>query len=376
VVGILSDRSRARYGRRKVWHAVGSAAAALSFPFILSDPCTTFGWGGCAGNATTTAATGTGGSLEPPAGERWGQGSYLLWYAVSCSIFQFGWASVQTTHLALAREIARSEEEQEEEGEGKKQEGDDEGDGEHGSRSQEMSEPGGAGARSSSSSAAAARRGPTATALYSTRYGFGIISTLIVYGVALLLFGTADAHTISSANAPQFFALALIATAVGLLTTVGFHCGTIEAGGSSSSTVAAGGHGDDDDGCVPHINSHIAINNPRRINHPVVSQSVNAGGRGVLAAVKHQLRSPMVTVCASRLGFWLRQPTVWVHSVLYTASRVVVNLSQTYLSLYLLTTLELPAATIASVPLLVYVSLKRLLDESPWSQLTSECQRF
>ena len=101
MVGILSDRSRARYGRRKIWHAVGSAAAALSFPFILSDPCTTFGWGGCAGNATTTAATGTG-SLEPPAGERWGQGSYLLWYAVSCSVFQFGWASVQTTHLALA----------------------------------------------------------------------------------------------------------------------------------------------------------------------------------------------------------------------------------------------------------------------------------
>jgi hypothetical protein len=38
-VGIASDKTKSKYGRRKVWHLVGSIAGILSFPFILSDPC-------------------------------------------------------------------------------------------------------------------------------------------------------------------------------------------------------------------------------------------------------------------------------------------------------------------------------------------------
>ena len=38
-VGIASDKTRLKYGRRKSWHLIGSIAGILSFPFILSDPC-------------------------------------------------------------------------------------------------------------------------------------------------------------------------------------------------------------------------------------------------------------------------------------------------------------------------------------------------
>eukprot|EP01047_Picozoa_sp_COSAG01_P055734 COSAG01_NODE_6235_length_3776_cov_48.658961_6_plen_175_part_00 len=41
-------------------------------------------------------------------------------------------------------------------------------------------------------------------------------------------------------------------------------------------------------------------------------------------------------------------------SVVYTCARLVVNISQTYLPLYLLETLRMPRTTIATVPLVVY----------------------
>lgn len=38
IVGIASDNTKSKYGRRKYWHLIGSIAGLLSFPFILSDP--------------------------------------------------------------------------------------------------------------------------------------------------------------------------------------------------------------------------------------------------------------------------------------------------------------------------------------------------
>jgi hypothetical protein len=103
IVGMLSDRSRASYGRRKRWHAIGSVAAFASFPFILSDPCTTFGWGDAGGG---DPASSSAGAAAETGCHSWSQWQYLLWYGAAVSVFQFGWAAVQTTHLALARELS------------------------------------------------------------------------------------------------------------------------------------------------------------------------------------------------------------------------------------------------------------------------------
>ncbi|KAB7495419.1 Major facilitator superfamily domain-containing protein 12 [Armadillidium nasatum] len=82
-VGIFSDKENkiaacARYGRRKVWHLMGTIFVLLSFPFIFSK-CV-----GC-----------------QDADER----LQMVYYCFFVILFQFGWASVQISHLALIPEL-------------------------------------------------------------------------------------------------------------------------------------------------------------------------------------------------------------------------------------------------------------------------------
>lgn len=85
-VGYHSDNSddacSRRYGRRKVWHLLGTICVAGSFPFIFA-PCV-----GC--NSTND----------------WGQ---IFYYSMFIIIFQFGWASVQISHLSLIPELTPNE---------------------------------------------------------------------------------------------------------------------------------------------------------------------------------------------------------------------------------------------------------------------------
>jgi len=63
-----------RYGQKKSWHLVGTICVLVSFPFIFL-PCI-----GCSNS------------------DEWAQ---LIYYSAFAVIFQFGWASVQISHLAL-----------------------------------------------------------------------------------------------------------------------------------------------------------------------------------------------------------------------------------------------------------------------------------
>jgi len=85
VVGFLCDKTRFRYGRRKIWHLAGTIMVAVSFFFFWHHclPC----------NSST------------PLGWK------LLYFAVPIVIFQFGWASVQISHLALILELTENESE-------------------------------------------------------------------------------------------------------------------------------------------------------------------------------------------------------------------------------------------------------------------------
>lgn len=82
-IGIFSDMENkipacARYGRRKLWHLIGTILVFFSFTFIYNS-CL-----GCEGAST------------------WAQFAY---YCVFIITFQFGWASVQISHLALIPDL-------------------------------------------------------------------------------------------------------------------------------------------------------------------------------------------------------------------------------------------------------------------------------
>ncbi|XP_043484159.1 major facilitator superfamily domain-containing protein 12-like [Leptopilina heterotoma] len=87
-VGYHSDNSAdfwlCRYGKRKTWHLLGTFCVVFAFPFIFS-PCI-----GCK-NA-----------------HEWSQ---LIYYAAFVVIFQFGWASVQISHLSLIPDLTPTEHE-------------------------------------------------------------------------------------------------------------------------------------------------------------------------------------------------------------------------------------------------------------------------
>lgn len=87
-IGIQSDRDDGfwlcKYGRRKTWHLLGTVCVLGSFPFIFS-PCLY-----CEGSH---------------------QLAQLVYYSAFVIIFQFGWASVQISHLSMIPDLTPSEHE-------------------------------------------------------------------------------------------------------------------------------------------------------------------------------------------------------------------------------------------------------------------------
>ncbi|KAL3290055.1 hypothetical protein HHI36_023425 [Cryptolaemus montrouzieri] len=85
-VGFQSDQSGTSffysYGKRKIWHLLGTICVLGAFPFIFS-PCVY-----CI-NA-----------------QRWVQ---IVYYCIFIIIFQFGWAAVQISHLSLIPELTPNE---------------------------------------------------------------------------------------------------------------------------------------------------------------------------------------------------------------------------------------------------------------------------
>ncbi len=81
-VGIESDKEHnwwfCKYGRRKSWHLFGTICVLISFPFLFNK-CIT-----C---------------------ENSDESAQVVYYAAFIVIFQFGWASVQISHLSLIPDL-------------------------------------------------------------------------------------------------------------------------------------------------------------------------------------------------------------------------------------------------------------------------------
>eukprot|EP00756_Hemistasia_phaeocysticola_P006907 Hpha_TRINITY_DN14045_c0_g1::TRINITY_DN14045_c0_g1_i1::g.44122::m.44122 len=152
------------------------------------------------------------------------------------------------------------------------------------------------------------------TSLNAIRYAATVLSTVAVYSVAWVLLshsGTdstdsgSGSDNLSRANHTQFKWLALgIICFGGVLSLLGFHWGM-------RSNIRHCDHLDQD-----------------------VTKGVSVGAKCI----------------------WLKQPKFYSVALMYMCTRLIVNITQSYLALYLLETLDMPKTAIATAPLVLYAS--------------------
>ena len=83
ITAILNDKTVCRYGRRKIWHLMGSICVSFSFPLLFTR------------------------LLDDEASDS----QKLAYYIGIAAVLQFGWGCIQISHLSLIPEIAISESE-------------------------------------------------------------------------------------------------------------------------------------------------------------------------------------------------------------------------------------------------------------------------
>ncbi len=147
--------------------------------------------------------------------------------------------------------------------------------------------------------------------LTSLRYGATVASNIAVYLVAWAFLGSAkDAgDLIGPENAADFRNIMLVVVCLGLAASICFHA-VIRVPRSEENRLNAGGGGD---------------------------------GRGDSGGVSRM-----------RPSDWFREPQFYQTAGVYLSTRLLVNLSQGYVPLYLQVTLQLPAASVALVPLVTF----------------------
>jgi Na+/melibiose symporter-like transporter len=234
VIGYEADRlsCACRYGKRKVWHAIGAVCVLCSFPFVF-----------------TRVAL----AVEASQTQR------LIYWAFFIAIFQFGWAATQVAHLALIPQLTPVDAERIE--------------------------------------------------LNSHRNAWTVLSNMAVYTLAWLLFSSDD--TSRDVTESDFTKLMLSSVILGCLSTAAFHFVVKET-----------------DNDVVHDGT-----------------LTEAGRRdGPVAVIKVTWRD------------WLQNPIFYKIALIYTCSRLIVNVSQTYWPMYLTDAMKLAKHYMAAVPLVISAS--------------------
>ncbi|XP_029004273.1 major facilitator superfamily domain-containing protein 12 [Betta splendens] len=153
--------------------------------------------------------------------------------------------------------------------------------------------------------------------LTAYRYAFTVVANITVYTLAWLLFHFQAQHSAEPSQAaglgpvdiPLFRTLALVVLGIGALFSVIFHVGTKEEASASE--------------------------------HRLIAPSRS----------REQLQRPVIY-----WKQWLREASFYQVAFLYMCTRLIVNLSQTYISVYLTASLMLPKNFIAIIPVVMYVS--------------------
>ncbi|XP_070765427.1 major facilitator superfamily domain containing 12b [Enoplosus armatus] len=155
--------------------------------------------------------------------------------------------------------------------------------------------------------------------LTAYRYAFTVVANITVYTVAWLLFhfqaqlnvDPSITDDLGQVDIPLFRTLALIMLGTGALFSLVFHVGTKE--------------------------------------------SVSASGRENLLITPSPSQEALARP-VFQWKHWLKEPSFYQVAFLYMCTRMIVNLSQTYISVYLTNSLMLPKNFIAIIPLSMYVS--------------------
>ncbi|XP_075854358.1 major facilitator superfamily domain-containing protein 12 [Microcebus murinus] len=157
--------------------------------------------------------------------------------------------------------------------------------------------------------------------LTALRYAFTVVANIAVYGAAWLLLhlqgssqvGPAQDLSVSDQlgmqDVPVFRNLSLLVVGVGAVFSLLFHLGTRE-------------------------------RRRPRLEEPDEHSPLLAPGARPLLLWRH----------------WLREPAFYQVGALYMSTRLIVNLSQTYMAMYLTYSLHLPKRFIATIPLVMYLS--------------------
>ncbi|XP_041912977.1 major facilitator superfamily domain-containing protein 12a isoform X1 [Alosa sapidissima] len=151
--------------------------------------------------------------------------------------------------------------------------------------------------------------------LTAFRYAFTVVANITVFGAAWVLFHLQEESTdnLGPADIPVFRNLSLLVLGIGAVTSLLFHVGTRE-------------------------NSYATGDSEPGERQPLL------------------LNTPKPTTARLQWKHWLLQPSFYQVAFLYMSTRLIVNLSQTYVSMYLTNTLMLPKNYIATIPLVMYVS--------------------
>ncbi|XP_053293171.1 major facilitator superfamily domain-containing protein 12 isoform X2 [Pleuronectes platessa] len=188
--------------------------------------------------------------------------------------------------------------------------------------------------------------------LTAYRYAFTVIANITVYAVAYLLFhmqASEDGDPLSDAlgpvDIPIFRNLALIVLGIGALFSILFHLGTKE----SRHRAEGEARGED-------VRKRMEKVEEESERSPLLPRSQTSS-------------SLLQWKC------WLQQPSFYQVALLYMSTRLIVNLSQTYISMYLINTLGLHKKFIATIPLVIYMSgfLSSFIMK-PLTKLIGKCQ--
>ncbi|XP_035279444.1 major facilitator superfamily domain-containing protein 12a isoform X1 [Anguilla anguilla] len=181
--------------------------------------------------------------------------------------------------------------------------------------------------------------------LTAYRYAFTVVANVTVYAVAWLLFhfqtgGSEDpsiSDNLGRFDIPVFRDLALIALGIGVVFSLLFHLGTREKGRRSEEADSEPGE-----------------------RQPLIIRPETALPTRLLEW-KH----------------WLKEPAFYQVAFLYMSTRLIVNMSQTYISMYLTNSLMLPKKFIATIPLVMYLSgFLSSLVMKPFSKLIGRSMTY
>lgn len=291
LVGIFSDKfSFGNYGRKKFWHLLGSIAVLLSFPLIF-NPCVF----NCDNSSTSNR---------------------LAYYSIFISLFQFGWAATQVSHLSLIPDLTPISNER--------------------------------------------------VGLNSLRYSWTVISSITVYIITWLVLSvdeststntndnnnstfsltnylSQESHhwssdeisnkslgdsTIGPTDAPKFRILIISILSLGAFFTLLFHLIVDETSRSKSNNNQV------KDNDEPQSTSDEETNNQQNGNTDQRSRNVE---------------DPHL-----KWWEWFSVPQFYSLGVLYMGTRLVINITQVYIPFYLHFTLNLRKQSIAYIPLVMY----------------------